>query len=132
MDKVLKTLHSWFSKEVRFIMLLSVASNKFLTLRAQEGYSPYTIRAYRMQHGLLVRDIGDEEIDTITLEFLRAHLLQHMHLKPSSLGHKIRAIKRLFKWLVEEELLLRNPTLKLKEPKLGKRVPKALTIDELE
>lgn len=27
---------------------------------------------------------------------------------------------------------MRNPTLKLKDPKLGKRVPKALTIDELE
>lgn len=113
-------------------MRLSVASNRYLTLRTQEGYSRYTIRAYRVQHDLLIRDIGDVDIDTITLERLREHLQQHMHLKPSSLGHKVRAMKSLFKWLVEEELLLRNPTLKLKEPKLGKRVPKALTIDELE
>lgn len=113
-------------------MRISVASNKFLTLRAQEGYSSHTIRAYRLQHNLLIRDIGDVEIDTVTLERLREHLHQHVHLKPSSIGHKIRAIKSLFKWLVEEELLLRNPTLRLKEPKQGKRVPKALTIDELE
>jgi len=85
-----------------------------------------------VQHQLLLRNIGDVEIDTITLEQLRDHLQQHMHLKASSLGHKVRAIKSLFTWLVQEELLVRNPTLKLKEPKLGKRVPKALTIDELE
>ncbi len=113
-------------------MRLSDASNRYLTLRAQEGYSPYTVKAYRVQHRLLIKDIGDVEIDTVTLEQLREHLQQHMHLKASSLGHKVRAIKSLFKWLVEEDLLVRNPTMKLKEPKLGKRVPKALTIDELE
>ena len=59
-------------------------------------------------------------------------LKHHEHLKASSLGHKIRAIKSLFNWLLEEELLSRNPTLKLSEPKSGKRIPKALTIDELE
>lgn len=113
-------------------MRLSAASSLYLSLRAQEGFSRYTIRAYRVQHNLLIRDIGDVEIGTITLECLREHVQRHMHLKPSSLGHKVRAIKSLFKWLVEEELLVRNPTLKLKEPKLGKRVPKALTMDELE
>ncbi|GMA63745.1 tyrosine-type recombinase/integrase [Alicyclobacillus fastidiosus] len=68
----------------------------------------------------------------MTLNILRDHLSHHEHLKPSSLGHKIRSIKSLFGWLVEADLLVRNPTLKLKEPKQGKRDPKALTIDELE
>ncbi|GMA62573.1 hypothetical protein GCM10025859_30130 [Alicyclobacillus fastidiosus] len=58
----------------------------------------------------------------MTLSILRDHLSHYEHLKPSSLGHKIRAIKSLFGWLVEENLLVRNPTLKLKEPKQGKRV----------
>ncbi|WP_237716502.1 site-specific integrase [Alicyclobacillus hesperidum] len=94
-------------------MRLSVASDRFLTVRAQEGYSPYTIRAYRLQHTMLIRDLGDVDIDTVTLDQLREHLNHHMNLKPASLGHKVRAIKSLFKWLVEEEYLLRNPTLKL-------------------
>jgi len=29
-------------------MQLSDASNRYLTLRAQEGYSPYTVKAYRV------------------------------------------------------------------------------------
>jgi integrase/recombinase XerD len=98
----------------------------------QEGFSLYTISAYRIQHQLLMRDVGDLEVQDVALQVLRDHLNRHGYLKPASLGHKIRAIKSLFNWLVEEELLLRNPTLKLHEPKRGKRVPKALTIEELE
>ncbi|WP_245632719.1 tyrosine-type recombinase/integrase [Alicyclobacillus kakegawensis] len=113
-------------------MRLSEASASFLNIRTQEGFSRYTISAYRLQHQLLIRDIGDLDIEDVTLPVLREHLSRQTHLKPSSLGHKIRAIKTLFNWLVEEELLLRNPTLKLNEPKRGKRVPKALTIEELE
>ncbi len=113
-------------------MRLSEASNTLLIVRAQEGFSPHTIDAYRLQHQLLVRDVGDLDIKDVTLHILREHLSHQGHLKPTSIGHKIRAIKSLFNWLVEEELLLRNPTLKLNEPKRGKRVPKALTIEELE
>lgn len=37
-----------------------------------------------------------------------------------------------FKWLHEEETLLRNPAVKLKEPRLPHRIPKALSIEEVE
>lgn len=113
-------------------MRLSEASERYLRVRLQEGFSPYTIKAYRLQYKVLIRDIGDLNADDVTLEALRDHLSNRDHLKPSSLGHKIRAIKSLFNWLTEEELIMRNPTLKLKEPKQGKRIPKALTIEELE
>lgn len=113
-------------------MRLSEASISFLSVRTQEGFSRSTILAYRLQHQLLERDIGDIDISDVTLQILREHLQHNSHLKPASLGHKIRAIKSLFNWLFEEELLLRNPTIKLHEPKRGKRVPKALTIEELE
>ncbi len=113
-------------------MHLSEASEAFLSLRAQEGFSPYTLKAYRLQYSLLIRDIGDADIQSVTLQDLRDHLTHNAHLKPSSLGHKVRAIKSLFGWLIEEEVLTKNPTLKLKEPKQAKRVPKALTVEEVE
>ncbi|WP_244893442.1 hypothetical protein [Ferroacidibacillus organovorans] len=73
-------------------MRLPDASNRYLPLQAQEGYSPYTVKAYRVQHHQLIKDIGD----TITSEQLREHLQQHMHLKASSLGYNVRAIMSLF------------------------------------
>ena len=90
------------------------------------------MKAYQFQHHGLSRDLGDLEVATVTLDDLRTHLAHYPHLNPSSLGHKIRAIKSLFRWLEDEDLCVPNPTRKLKEPKLGQRVPKALTLDELE
>lgn len=54
------------------------------------------------------------------------------HLKPSSLDHCVRFIKSLFKWTHEEGFILKNPAAKLKEPKLGKRIPKFLSEHEIE
>lgn len=54
------------------------------------------------------------------------------HLKPSSLGHRIRFIKSLFKWTHEEGHISKNPAAKLKEPKLGQRIPKFLSKHEIE
>ncbi|GEO27398.1 hypothetical protein Alches_25770 [Alicyclobacillus hesperidum subsp. aegles] len=109
-------------------MRLSEASQQFLAVRQQEDFSRYTIMAYRLQHQLLIRDVGDIDIQDVTLPLLREHLSHHTHLKPSSMGHKIHSIKSLFKWLTEEDLLARNPTFKLNEPKPGKARLKATEI----
>ncbi len=50
----------------------------------------------------------------------------------SSLANKVRVVKVFFKWLHEEETLLRNPAVKLKEPRLPYRIPKALSVEEVE
>lgn len=113
-------------------MRLSEASTRYLQVRRQDGYSPHTLAAYRLQHTVLIRHLGDVDVRTVTLEQLREYLARHDHLKPSSRGHQIRAIKSLFRWCEDEGLVLPNPARKLKEPKLGQRVPKALNMDELE
>jgi integrase/recombinase XerD len=113
-------------------MRLSEASETFLEVRHQEGFSSHTINAYRLQHKILIRDIGDLDLCQITLQLLRGHLSHNGHLKAASMGHKVRAIKSLFNLFYEEGALERNPALKLTEPKVGKRIPKALTIDEWE
>lgn len=53
-------------------------------------------------------------------------------LKTSSLANRVRVVKVFFKWLYEQETLLRNPAVKLKEPRLPHRIPKALSIKEVE
>ncbi|MFJ8259324.1 integrase, partial [Peribacillus asahii] len=57
----------------------------------------------------------------LTTEKLKGYLIQAgEHLKPSSLGHRIRCIKSLCKWTHDEGFIPKNPAAKLKEPKLGK------------
>lgn len=114
-------------------MLLSEASELFLRTKEQEGFSSYTLNAYRVQHSLMIRDIGDIDISEMTLQMLRDHIQRESkHLKASSVAHKVRAIKGMFAWLLYEEHIEKNPALKLKEPRLDERIPKALSVEEME
>ncbi|MEC5424782.1 tyrosine-type recombinase/integrase [Virgibacillus sp. C22-A2] len=54
------------------------------------------------------------------------------NLKPSSLSHRIRFIRSLFRWLHEEGIIELNPASKIKEPRVGKRIPNFLTEREIE
>lgn len=111
---------------------LSAATATYLAAKRIEGFSPATLKGYGLQLKLLRRHIGDQLLEEVTLEDLRDYLRSQTHLKASSMGHKVRVIRAFFKWVHEEDLVLRNPSLKLKEPKQPKRVPKHLTIEEVE
>jgi integrase/recombinase XerD len=73
------------------------------------------------------------DIQSLTTDQLKGYLAKSSeHLKPSSLAHRIRFIKSIFRWSHEEGHLPRNPAAKIKEPKQGKRIPKFLTEREIE
>lgn len=117
----------------REIMLLSEAWERYQSDKKIEGYSPLTLKMYSFQYKLLKRYLGDIKIDEFTTEKLKQYLIESGgHLKPSSLGHRIRFIKSLFKSIHEEGYILKNPAAKLKEPKLGQRIPKFLSKYEIE
>ncbi|WP_236719821.1 tyrosine-type recombinase/integrase [Neobacillus mesonae] len=98
-----------------------------------EGFSPYTIKAYGIQAKLLVLYFKDAEIATLNTESLKEYLNNSAAaLKPSSMAHRIRFMKSLFRWCHEEGHIHHNPASKLKEPKVGKRIPKFLTEREIE
>src|SRR5690625_7592917 len=72
-------------------------------------------------------------MNEVSKESLKQYLIYDSgHLKPSSLGHRIRFIKSLFKWPREEGHISKNPAAKLKEPKLEQRNPKFLSKHDIE
>lgn len=114
-------------------MLLSEAWKKYQQDKKIEGYSTLTLKTYCFQYNLLLRFFGDIDMNRFSTEKLKEYLIQSgEHLKPSSLGHRIRCVKSLFRWSHEEGYILKNPAAKLKEPKLGKRIPKFLSELEIE
>lgn len=114
-------------------MIISEAASRWLDQRTYEGFSPHTIGRYRLQIQLMIRDLGDMPVDQLTLEHLRGYIALHAHrLKSSTTANRVRVLKSFCKWMVEEDILLRNPAAKLKEPKLPARIPKALPFDDLE
>ncbi|WP_010194057.1 site-specific tyrosine recombinase/integron integrase [Bacillus sp. m3-13] len=114
-------------------MLLSQVWEKYQLDKKIEGYSPLTLKTYCFQYNMLLRYFGDIELNILTTDQLKEYLIKgSTHLKPSSLGHRVRCIRSLFKWANDEGFIKKNPAAKLKEPKLGKRIPKFLTELEIE
>lgn len=115
-------------------MLLSDAIAQWVTQRQAEGYSPCTLRAYRIQMGLLIRNLGDRPVDAVTLTDLRAYIAgpQNEGRKASTVAHRVRMIRSFFTWCVEEDIITKSPAHKLREPKLPQRIPKALAFEDLE
>jgi integrase/recombinase XerD len=114
-------------------LLLSKAWESYEADKRIEGFSPQTLKAYRLQAMLLIRYFNDLNIGEITTIQLKEYLAKsNENLKPSSLAHRIRFMKSFFRWLHEEGHILKNLASKIKEPKVGKRIPKFLTERELE
>ena len=112
---------------------LTTAIRSYLKAKRLDGYSPRTLYSYRRQLQHLANASGnDTPVDCVRLEHLRTYLSGFTHLKTSSLANRVRVVKVFFKWLHEEEVLLRNPAVKLKEPRLPHRIPKALSIEDVE
>jgi site-specific recombinase XerD len=114
-------------------LLLSVALKRYQSDKKIEGYSTLTLRNYSFQYCVLLRFFGDKDINSFCTDSLKNYLVeQGEHLKPSSLGHRIRFLKSLFILAHGEGYIVKNPATKIKEPKMGKRIPKFLSEQEIE
>lgn len=103
----------------------------FLASKKLEGLSPDSLSGYRLELKIFSEKVKKRTHD-ITAADIRVFLADFPHLKLSSIAKKISVLKSFFGWLTAEELIIKDPTMKIKQPKKEKRLPKALTIEELE
>lgn len=103
----------------------------FLASKKLEGAAENTLSGYRLDLKIFADRVKKRTAD-ISAADIRVYLAQFDHLKMSSISKKLSVLKSFFGWLTAEEILLRDPTSKLKPPKKEKRLPKALSIEELE
>lgn len=105
-------------------------------LEIEKGLSYNTLLAYRRdisaffaycsQIGLLkITDIKRNHINN----FMRC--LRENGFAISSISRKIASIKGFYKWLCANELISFNPVNILEQPKLPKRLPKVVTLQEI-
>lgn len=114
-------------------MLLTEAWELYFADKTIERYSSTTLKGYKVQTNLLIKHFGDIDIEEITLLSLKNYLIEKgSHLKPSSLGMRIRFIRAFFHWASDEGHIERNPASKLREPRLGQHLPKALNEEDME
>lgn len=103
----------------------------FLNAKKVEGLSKLTIDGYRIELGLFANYV-QKAVAQISTADIRGYLSFNPGLKLSTIDRKLSVIKNFFKWLVQEEILLRDPSVKINAPKKPKRLPKGLSVEELE
>ncbi|MER2512628.1 MAG: tyrosine-type recombinase/integrase [Nitrosomonas ureae] len=120
-------------------MLLSDAINELVIASEAAGLSPRTVKQYQMHLQPLVAHLGDCQVGDITTSDLR-RFINHLRsrtgrhgaaVSPATLGGYARTIRRLFNFLVAEEVLIKSPASGLAIPKLPKgQPPKAVALDD--
>ena len=113
-------------------------------LEAERNVSPYTVRNYtsdlvgNYKRGsekgffqfLKLKKIDSlEEVDKQVLRDYLAYLLEQGIAK-ASIARKISAIRSFYRYLVREEILAKNPIEQAASPKLDRRLPSFLTVEE--
>ena len=106
-------------------------------LRAERGFSPNTIAAYRtdLVQLALVLEPGKRGIDW---DSLRREKLDDYSLRLGKMGYgpgtrarKIAAVRSLFGFLAEEAIISDNPADHLKAKRQGQPLPNVLSEDEV-
>lgn len=113
-------------------------------LEAERGLSPYTVRNYTLDllgnyargsekgfvQFLNVKGISSlDEVDKQVLRDYMAWLMEHGVVKPS-IARKLSAIRSFYRYLVREKKVSANPLEKASTPKLDRRLPSFLTVEE--
>ena len=105
-------------------------------LEVEKGLSSNTVEAYRNDlifffdfcDGRGVKEVNDVERTDINSYILK---LREKNYSVSSVVRKIASLRGFFKWFCANEYGTKNPTQTLERPKLPKRLPKVMTVEEL-
>jgi integrase/recombinase XerC len=104
-------------------------------LEAERNVSAYTVRNYTndlMEFFDFVREKKIESLKGVDKQTLRSYLgylMQEGYAK-SSIARRLSAIRSFYRYLIREELISASPAATTVSPKLDRRLPAFLTVDE--
>jgi integrase/recombinase XerD len=118
------------------------AIDSFLNyLRVEKGFSPNTIDAYRNDLHQLASFVEEAAARRGTIppwagfdrQFMLSYLsdLKERRYAPTTVARKVAAIKSFFSFLVAEGLIRDNPTRGVPSPKVGKSLPKPISVSQV-
>jgi integrase/recombinase XerD len=110
----------------KFIEYLSV--ERGLSLNTLESYERdlQTFFLYIKESGLTLPDVKQYHILTY---------LSHLHQvgrANATISRNLASLRSFYRYLARENVLMQDPTLQIETPKIEKKLPQVLTIDEIE
>lgn len=103
----------------------------YIDAKRLEGLSELTLEGYYRELMIFEFNVKKPTVRVSTAD-IRQYLATREDVQNSTLATKLSIIKSFYVWLMEEEVVLRNPASKIKPPKTPKRLPKGFTQEELE
>lgn len=118
--------------------------NSFISyLSVEKGFSNNTLDAYKNDLSQFVEHIRKQAVKedkqklswegvdrSAILDYLVT--LRERSYAPATMARKVAAIKSFFNFLVSEGTLKKNPTEGISGPKVGKALPRAISVEEVE
>ncbi len=102
-------------------------------IEIEKGLSSNTIEAYRRDLTSFIDFYSTKNYDDITRSNINSYILKlrNENLNPRSVMRKIASLRGFFKWLCANEYIKNNPTQLIEQPKLPKRLPKIMSLEEI-
>ena len=106
-------------------------------LRVEKDASPYTLRNYSQEIGQFISFLGGQGIDSwddVDRQVLRRYLLwlRSEGYVEASMARKLSEIRSFCRYLLQEGQLRTNPIDAVTSPKVPKRLPRYLSLEEVE
>ncbi len=106
-------------------------------LTVERGLAPNTCASYRRDLSDLARFLQKHPGSGLAAASKREILAYLLHLQqqgkaPATVSRHLAAIRTFYRFLVNESLVERDPSENLETPKLAKRLPKVLSVSEVE
>lgn len=114
-------------------MNMQILSEYLDFLEIEKGLSQNTIDAYRRDLGDFFDYYAELEIDKLQRTQINTYVrnLHEKEFSATSVTRKIASLRGFFKWVCANELSPVNPTLTLEQPKVPQRLPKVMTMQEI-
>lgn len=114
-------------------MEIRKVSNKFLSdLQNLKRYSDNTVKSYRIDLEDFISyciEHSHPEIDTINTRFIKSYLavLNERELNKKSISRKLAALRSLFKYAFQHDLIKINPAAIIRNPKSNRELPEIIS-----
>lgn len=103
-------------------------------LEMEKGLAQNTIDAYRRDLENFSDNVSAENISEVNRVKINSYVrtLRENKYAPSSIIRKIASLRGFFKWATSIGIIDKNPASTLEQPKVPQRLPKVITIKEVE
>ena len=103
-------------------------------LELEKGLSQNTLDAYRRDLENFSDVLKVEDIQSVDRLMINSYVrtLRENKFAPTSIIRKVASLRGFFKWASSVGILEKNPALTLEQPKVPQRLPKVITVKDIE